>query len=90
MGRGVREEQIASVALNLGQSVEIAATEKFNARRITLTVTDSILTPRPVVRRLPAPPPPVALRPVVIEIYRGDVLTDPAMRPWQPAPRGQR
>ena len=32
-----REIQIASVALSSGQSLQITATEKFNARAITLT-----------------------------------------------------
>ena len=35
-GRQAREQQIASVLVRIGQSVEIAATEKFRARRITL------------------------------------------------------
>lgn len=36
-GSQVREEQIASVFVPIGQSVEIRATEKYNARRLTLS-----------------------------------------------------
>ena len=35
--REANEEQIASVVVPIGQSVEITATEKYNARRITLS-----------------------------------------------------
>lgn len=35
-----RESQIASVALRSGQSTEITATDKYNARPITLTVSE--------------------------------------------------
>jgi hypothetical protein len=43
----VREEQIASVLVPIDQSVEIAATEKYNASRISLTAyIDQIRRPR--------------------------------------------
>jgi hypothetical protein len=35
-----RQTQIASVALGAGQSLEITATEKYNARPITITVSE--------------------------------------------------
>lgn len=83
--REAREEEIASVFVPLGQSVEIAATERFNARRLTLTVIDSRLTPRPPIRRVAAPPVPAVLPAIYrVETYRGDVPTDPMRRPWQP------
>ena len=45
---------------------------------------------RPVVRRV-APPAMSPGMPYKVEsIYQGDVPTDPARRPWQPPPRGQR
>ena len=89
--REAREEEIASVFVPLGQSVEVAATEKFNARRLTLTVIDSSATARPI-RRVAAPPLAVLPVPAIYlrEVYRGDVPNDPGMRPWQPPPRGQR
>jgi hypothetical protein len=43
---------------------------------------------RPVRRVVPAPVPEPA--PLSIGVYQGDVPTDPGMRSWQPAPRGQR
>src|SRR5688572_33125442 len=87
-----REQQIASVVVSPNQSVEIAATEKFNARRITLRAISPNSTPRPMVRRFAAPPLPLpgSAPKYRIEIYRGDVPTDPAMRPWQPPPRQSR
>jgi hypothetical protein len=42
---------------------------------------------RPVARRVATPPVPVSLS---IKTYKGDVPTDPGMRPWQPPPRKQR
>jgi hypothetical protein len=45
---------------------------------------------RPLVRRVappPVPPPPSLYR---VEVYKGDVPSDPGMRPWQPPSRGQR
>ena len=79
--------QIASVVVRMNQSVEIATTEKFNARRITLKVIDGNSAPRPT-RRVTPP----AVQPAIWRIapYVGDVPTDPAMRPWQPPPRGSR
>ena len=85
----VREEQIASVFVPFGPSVEVAATERFSARRLTLTVIDSRFTSRGIVRRLAPPPLPPPPR-YGVELYRGDVPNDPGMRPWQPPPRGQR
>ena len=90
-----REQQIASVIVGMNQSVEIAATEKFNARRITLRAVSSNSTPPSMVRRVAPPSLPLPRVPAVyridrIEPYRGDVPTDPAMRPWQPPPRGSR
>jgi hypothetical protein len=87
------EQQIASVEVGSDQPVEIAATEQFSARRITLRVTTSDSTSRPMARRPaptrvpPLPPTPASFR---VGPYLGDVPTDPARRPWQPPPRGSR
>ena len=45
-----------------------------------------------VARRVAAPPVPLPRSPALYrtELYRGDVPTDPAMRPWQPPSRGSR
>ena len=44
---------------------------------------------RPVVRRV-APPPVLPPMPYLLEVYKGDVPTDPGMRSWQPPLREQR
>jgi hypothetical protein len=44
---------------------------------------------RPAPRRFAAPPPPPPPSVYRVEVYKGDVPTDPARRPWQPPPRGQ-
>ena len=47
VGREVREEEIASVFVPVDGFVEIAATEKYNARRITITAFREPLLRRP-------------------------------------------
>ena len=87
-----REQQIASVVVGMNQPVEIDATEKFNASRITLRAISSTSTPPSVARRVAAPAMPLPRSPAIyrVEPYRGDVPTDPVRRPWQPPSRGSR
>ena len=84
-----REEQIASVLVGMDRAVEIAAPEQFNARRLTIRVGNPASLFRSATRpAAPVPaPPPATWR---TEPYRGDVPTDPGMRPWPPPPRGSR
>jgi hypothetical protein len=69
------EQQIASVFVGVGKPVEIAATEKFNARPITI----QLLTAMTNGRR------PIEVVPVRFTVeYIGDPIP---VRPWQPPPR---
>jgi hypothetical protein len=70
-GQQVREQQIATVFVPINQYVEIAATEKFRARRLTLTAYTDGQTPQ---GNLGAPAP-WRIEPRHIDI---------PVRPWMP------
>lgn len=78
--RVVREQQIASVFVPVDKYVEVAATEKYRARRLTLTAYGKPGRPPSALVTPPAPPAvvPYEIRPRYIDI---------PVRPWNPPQR---